>query len=730
MNETTLIAGYHKLIENEYKKVVDPKTKIIKPISKSKEGSLTYSEILHVLKDPKIFKELRERGFLVKLDDDHYRSLHMDVAIRSASIRTYYFGVDYIISPRLEKYYLPIPLKDDRKLLPNSKSVNPYEKNLYRSLAGFFDDSIGVRIFQEILREYFKKGGLDAFQALTLSRLLKENQPGSRKTYVISAPTGAGKTEIFLLYALAKILRAKLNGYSEKILLTYPRKALAVDQTGRIIKMIYIANEVIKKELGDERFLITLGIRDSETKKVQDLKKEFGRTSQVYFRGIPCPLCANDSALVYKMQRGNIVVGCSRDIHEFDFIRATREDMGKRSPDLLVSNLWAVEWRLIERKTNKKDINVGFFENLSLLILDEAHEYTGLSGGLVSGLLRAINETSTVQDFEFILSSATLPKPGDFGRKLTGIPNTIDIDFRNTMRTYGIKFIGKRLVLIGVYDILPMYSWNTYAQLWSIFMSFINYAHSAQRKKYVPQSLIFIENIKEIRRAIRGVEENISLGEPRDHLTIKDPFDPYSYVPYVENDEFYQEIQQSFDQYDRLPQLVNRIGEIHSNVTPKERQRIISELKTGSGTLGSVFSTSTLEIGVDYGRVGFILNSGVDNIISLRQRIGRGGRSATTLRTVLGIILTKRVPSESFVIHDANLWKKLDPNGDYEGMDLPVSSENSQVQLRYELTKALIRMAQNGEKTYSSGRETINSESKLIEFLKKLLKELYGDYYE
>lgn len=729
MNETILINRYHKLIENEYQRVVDPKTKTIKPISKTNEGSLTYSEILHILKEPKVFEELRKRGFLIKLDDEHYRSLHMDVAIRSASLRTYYFGMDYIISPRLKIYYLPIPLSDDRKLMPKCGSTNPYERTLYRSLAGFFGDSTSLRIFRKVLKEYFGRGGLDAFQTLALARLLKENQPVTRKTYVISAPVGAGKTEIFLLYALAKILRAKFKDEPEKILLAYPRKALAVDQTGRIIKMINTANEVIKRELKDEPFLITLGIRDRETKRLADLRKEFRCSAQVYFRGIPCPLCSEDSALVYKQKGGNIIVGCSRGSHEFDFIQAIREDLGKNPPDLLVSNLWAVEWRLIERKTNKRDINVEFFENLSLLILDEAHEYTGLSGGLVSGLLKAINETSIVPDFEFILSSATLPNPQDFGRKLTGNSNVIDINFKKMIKEHNIEFVGKRLVLMGVYDILPMYSWNTYSQLWSILMGFINYAYVSQDKKYTPQSLIFIENIKEIRRAIRGVEENISLGEPYDHLmTIRDPFDPYSYVAYIENEEFYQEIQQNFDQYGRLPQLTKRIGEIHSKVSPKERQWIISELKKARGkTLGVVFSTSTLEIGVDYGRVSFILNIGIDNIISLRQRIGRGGRSTATLRTVLGIILTKRIPSESFVIHDTNLWYKLDPNGDYEGMDLPVSSDNSQVQLRYELTKALIGMARKGEKTYSSGAETIDSENKLVDFLKGLLRELYGD---
>jgi len=727
MNIASLVSAYHKIIEVEYKKIVDQDTKVIKPATEDK--TLTYDELKDIVKSPAIIEELRKRGFLVNLKEDFYRSLHIDVAVRSANIKTYYGGIEYIVSPRLEKYYLPIPSKEDRKLVPRLDG-DLYERELNRKIDGFFNNREISEMYKEIISEYFgKNGGLDTFQLIALTKLFSENTEFAKKSYVISAPTGAGKTEVFLLYALAKVLKKKAEESPGRVLLTYPRKALAVDQTSRVIRLVHLANKIIKQKGFSKKFLITLGIRDGETPKKRDLVEQILKGKTISFRGIHCPLCDNlnsESELVYKLDNNNdIKIVCTKENHTFEFIVPTREELGRHQPDFLVSNMWAVEWRLVESKATKRDINVGFFEDLSLLIVDEAHEYTGLSGGLVSALIKVITETSQCDDFEVILSSATLPSPRNFAKKLTQIPNVVSIDFQDEINKARHMFQGKRLVLMGVYDILPMFSWNTYSQLWAILMAFINYVYSLQGKEYLPQSLIFIENIKEIRRALRGVEENISLGEPKDHIiTITDPFDPYSFVPYIEDKNLLKNIEKTLQEVGKLEDLLKRVAEIHSEVPPSNRHSVIAKLKAPSD-LGVVFSTSTLEVGVDYGGVSFILNSGFDNPISLRQRIGRGGRSLSSLRTVLGIILTKKIPTESFLLHDINIWKKLDPIGKYYEGELLVSFDNPQILKRYELMKSLVKIAQNGKKTYSSGAP-IKRKSELISFLDNLISNLGG----
>lgn len=694
-----LINAYHTLVEDEYKKIVDQKTNVINP--EHINYSMNSKEIIKTIgKDA--FEKLRKMGFLVKLGEDEYRTLHIDVAIRSAYIRTQYEGVEYIVGPRLKLYKIPIPSKEDRVLKPFGSS--DYEKEFYRRVKGFFNDDKVADIYCQIVNKYLGNSGFDAFQIFSLMTLLKENDILNKKGFIITAPTGAGKTEIFLLYAVAKLLKNKVTGNNGKVLLTYPRKALAIDQSLRVIRLLFIANQILKSYNIEP---ITFGIRDGDTKRFRDVK------NKELFRGMTCPICGKK--LMYIKHGNKYIIKCENS-HKFEFIKATKEDMGKEHPDFLISNMWAVEYRLVEQRNNNNDINVSFFENLSLLVVDEAHEYTGLGGGLVSILIKLIKDITNVPDFEIILSSATLPSPRNFARKLTGIEDMHHIDFRDTMIKNKIEFKGKRLVLMGVYDISPQYSWSTYAQLWAVMMSFLHYVYEKQNKSYSPQSLIFIQNIKEIRRTLSGFEENIALGEPKDHINIEDPYDPYSFVPYVEDNKLLEDIREKLNSGDKLEELLNLTGEMHSDLKPKKRSKIMEKLKSQKG-LGVVFSTSSLELGVDYGGVSFILNSGFENPLSLRQRIGRGGRTENTLRTTLGIILTRKVPSESFLIYDAHIWDRLDPMGRKdEDKELIISYANPQIDLRYNLTKGLVKLAQNSRNTYASGRG-IRTERELKEFL-------------
>ncbi|WP_456371827.1 DEAD/DEAH box helicase [Methanocaldococcus sp.] len=718
VNNAKLINDYHKLVEMEYNKIIDQRSKVIDP--RAIGYSTTYEDIIKTIgedrKDSKdSFKELRRRGFLVKLDEDSYRTLHIDVAIRSAYLRTAYESIEYIVGPRLFLYKLPIPSKEDRILKPFGNG--DYEKEFYRRVKGFFNNDEIANIYCEIIKKYLGDSGFDAFQIFSLMTLLKENDILNKKGYIITAPTGAGKTEIFLLYALAKLLKNKVNGNNGKVLLTYPRKALAIDQSSRVIRLLYIANKILKNYGMDP---ITFGIRDGDTKRKRDIK------DGDLFRGMQCPICTKNksskSDLIYSKSGNKYIIKCKNG-HEFDFIKATKEDMGKEHPDFLISNMWAVEWRLLEQKNSKTDININFFENLSLLVIDEAHEYTGLGGGLVSVLIKLIKDITSISDFEIILSSATLPSPKNFAKKLTGLDNIFHIDFKNILDKNKINFKGERFVLMGVYDISPQYSWSTYVQLWTVMMSFLHYAYEKQNKKYSPQSLVFIQNIKEIRRTLSGFKENISLGEPKDRLNLDDPYDPYSFVPYIEDHDLLENIRNKLDSGEILDELLNLVDEIHSEVTPKKRNEIIKKLKSQRG-LGVVCSTSTLELGVDYGGVSFILNSGFENPLSLRQRIGRGGRTDDTLKTTLGIILTRKVPSESFLIYDANIWKKLHPMGiEDDESELIVSYNNPQIDLRYNLTKGLIKLAQKGKNTYTSGNY-IKKEKELKEFLHDWANEL------
>jgi len=353
--------------------------------------------------------------------------------------------------------------------------------------------------------------------------------------------------------------------------------------------------------------------------------------------------------------------------------------------------------------------------NVKLIIVDEVHEYKSLSAGLVSNLIKIIKQLSNPT---IILSSATIPEPKKLASKLADVDEigVLHHDFFQYINNK-VELIGKRLVIVCIFDMNPNYSWSTYVQLWSVMMAFLHYAYLMEKKFFTPQSIVFVNNIKELRRIHRGFEENIYLGEPIDHLKLFNPLDAYSYSHYLSQSNLENIINKIYRD-GRLNDLLHLVDEMHSLVSSRSRDKVINALKIGKG-LAVVLSTSSLELGVDYDNVSFILNSGVDSAISLAQRFGRGGRSNTCLRTTLGIIFTRKIPQEAFLLYDVKTWDRLhtDPKKYVEPM--PVTTDNPQVIKRKVLTEAIVNLALEGNFTYAS-KEPITSIEKLKNFLAKV----------
>ena len=99
-------------------------------------------------------------------------------------------------------------------------------------------------------------------------------------------------------------------------------------------------------------YSFTLGLRDGATPRDHSFK--IGEK----YRGIRCPNCGKELEN-YGIEAKKIVK-CSHCNQKFEFVCATREDMGRRPPDVLITNMWTLEVRLID--SEKKDINVEYFK--------------------------------------------------------------------------------------------------------------------------------------------------------------------------------------------------------------------------------------------------------------------------------------------------------------------------------------------------------------------------------
>ncbi|MEM2529460.1 MAG: DEAD/DEAH box helicase, partial [Ignisphaera sp.] len=347
IDEELLVNCYHKIIlELELPKVIEgdlhATTESVASI-KNFEYKLNKVEIFNKLKElglntkniERVFEELRNRGFLVELPEtpdqknvDVFRTLHMDILIRSAEIRTKWGSIRYIVTPRVSLYRIKSPSKRDRAILPFEQGIK-INRKVYNSIKNFFNNEKTSKDFISILREYLGSG-LDGYQAFVLSSILESKS----KAFILTAPTGSGKTEIFLFYILARLMKNKHEGQSkERAILVYPRKFLSIDQAGRIIRLLFITNKY--------GYNLTFGLRDSATPRKNDTNVKDGD----YFRGLKCPNC-NKAQLVYDIGDGS--VRCSLCKKDFPFIKSTRPAIGKDPPDVIVTNMWALEVRMMD----------------------------------------------------------------------------------------------------------------------------------------------------------------------------------------------------------------------------------------------------------------------------------------------------------------------------------------------------------------------------------------------
>lgn len=195
------------------------------------------------------------------------------------------------------------------------------------------------------------------------------------KDFILSSGTGSGKTEAFLLPALARVFNESDEERKQpgiRILIIYPMNALINSQITRIQSLIGVQDPT--------RVPIRFALYNS---KLKDDQSRFS---------------------AYK----NEVDDYS---HWPDLQTINREDLRKEPPHILVTNYSMLEYALIR----PKDFILFHPERQKLhtIILDEAHTYIGAMAAEIAMLIRrvllAFNKQSS--EVQFFATSATLGDP-------------------------------------------------------------------------------------------------------------------------------------------------------------------------------------------------------------------------------------------------------------------------------------------------------------------------------
>lgn len=622
MNELTLIL--EDIILSECERLLGSQCRLSEVIDlPSRESeydkTLSKNDIISIISKHNVdnaqeyFNQIKDT-FLIEFPNEQYRTVYTDLMYKTVNLRTKKDYPSYVIKPRLILAETIIPDPEDRRLNISETETPSLYSVLLKNLGDNTKDFINVvKKYLEIKRY----SGIDIVQAEMLKQLIETSDDS-----LVEAPTGFGKTEVFLFYLLYQLIKNNFDP-TRKILLVYPRKALAIDQTNRLITLATAIKKVLNKD-------VSIVIRDGES------QKDRGESSKPIRDGnIKCP---NNHGI----NPDSTCEDPTCDYHNSFKIFDTKNVRGK-NPLVVVSNIQTVANRLLTCN-EPQDIDFNYLENFSTLILDEVHVYHGVFGGIVSVVLKRLKEVNP--SLRIIGVSATIPGGKKFGEELFN-GKVREISAQRIVKKQINKkqrIRGKKLYIVNLVEVKPDVSWQTFSQLWSIISSTYSLIYLRKNENKLYQTIAFINNVSELLRFKSGVEQNIGIGEPcNDRVTnTPDPKDTFS---------IYDPTGSCNQQSNSIGNVIRRNFDI-AFMDSVDKYSTFRNIASGSTLLTG--STSSLELGVDYDGVSFILNGGVDDYVEIVQRLGRASRGGSMPKIAQAVIISKNLPVQSYKINDRN----------------------------------------------------------------------------
>jgi len=323
---------------------------------------------------------------------------------------------------------------------------------------------------------------------------------------------------------------------------------------------------------------------------------------------------------------------------------------------------------------------------VDMIVFDEVHEYEPAELGLLYFTLKALNYVRGVKNLsplKVLLLSATIANAADLARELTDedalILNYGDIVSRERSRIEMLEKSGrigltKKLVILGILTISPTYSWETYTSQLAVTLLYMNNA-LRMLNKGVKQTIIFLNNVRELNRVHSIIENDLQLGSPLDNACLRGSWgsilDPvkyrYSLCHYtymlqnsqsgsIEISKFINDV----SGYGHAKSyLFPRLAKVFSGTPLSERLKLVEEIRNEDVYV--IIATSSLELGVDYPGVTVVANIGFsEKLPSLIQRFSRAGRRLSeTLNTTLALLIVRNNPLEYTRLFEAIKTKAL-----------------------------------------------------------------------
>ncbi len=230
----------------------------------------------------------------------------------------------------------------------------------------------------------------------------------NRSGLVITAPTGAGKTEVFVL----PLIYSLLKNPTQRFILVYPRIALLEDQLARVLSAAYFARQ--------QGHVIPVGIQFGSVKRSDQLTVD----NQYDDDGSPlfesgefqsleeCPVCGAKVKLrlLPKGEQPYRELECP-DCKKTFAVSISREGHIKANPPIMVTTAESLDSFYLRPEFEP------FLTGLSGIVIDEAHLYDSLYGVHVHQLINRLKKL-VGKELTLIAASATISDPIRFASRL------------------------------------------------------------------------------------------------------------------------------------------------------------------------------------------------------------------------------------------------------------------------------------------------------------------------
>ena len=267
----------------------------------------------------------------------------------------------------------------------------------YRA-ASSVSDLVGQGVLDSQMESLFQPSqrSLYEHQEKAVKTVIKDKQ-----NIVVATGTGSGKTECFLIPMLDMLLKEEDNLSSPGVrsLILYPMNALVNDQVKRLRKLL-CRQETVRIRFGFYTSRTETKPKDAEESLRKELQAYEGKELQELFT-------AAEKQNLDLSTKDKLVKKAIAKITSIQAI--SREEIWDNPPHILVTNYSMLEHMLIRPK-ERQEVFAASKNTFKMLVVDEAHTYSGSTGSEVSMLLERLKVAVGIEKEQLrcIATSASL----------------------------------------------------------------------------------------------------------------------------------------------------------------------------------------------------------------------------------------------------------------------------------------------------------------------------------